>query len=112
MIRKTLIPFFVLCFVLAAAISTFAAETARFSLSSPMQVAGQKLPAGDYKISWTGTGDNVDVKFTSGKKVSVSVKAKMVETPTANVEFSRSTSGDKITMFYLKGQKQALAFAE
>ncbi len=110
--RKYIVPILAICFFLTVAIGAFAADSARFTLTDPAQVAGQKLPAGDYKISWSGSGNNVDVTFSSGKKINVTVKAKLVETPSKNIDYARASVGDKITMFYLAGRNQALAFGE
>ena len=62
------------------AVAAFAADsgTGKIHLASAVKVGSDQLPAGDYKVSWTGTGDNAQVTLTQGK-VSATAPAKVVE---------------------------------
>lgn len=43
-----------------------------------VQVGSTQLPAGDYKVSWTGTGKDVQVTIEAKGKPSVTAKAVLV----------------------------------
>jgi hypothetical protein len=62
--------------------SAFAATKANLTLNNPTTVNGTKLKAGEYKLEWDGTGPNVQVNVLQGKKVVVTVPAKVVDLPT------------------------------
>lgn len=51
-------------------------------IGEPVMLGSTQLAAGDYKVSWAGTGPVVHVTLTAGKK-SVSADAKLV-TPANN----------------------------
>lgn len=111
MILKSPVKFLVLALALTIAISAFAAtNSTKLSFSSPSQVAGQQLAAGTYKVTWSGTGENVEVKLAQGSKI-VTVKAKLVETPQKNRNYAKGVdqSGNLKTL-YIGGTKQALSF--
>lgn len=100
----------VFVFVLIIATSVFAANSGKIMFWKTTQVSGQQLPAGEYKLTWTGTGDNVDVKLVNGDKV-VTVKAKLVETPQKNRNFAQVVDQNgNLTRIDIRGQKQALSF--
>lgn len=39
----------------------------KIRLDSAVKVGSTELPAGEYKVAWTGTGDNAQVTLTQGK---------------------------------------------
>jgi hypothetical protein len=49
--------------------AAFAADggSGKIRLDSTVRVGSTELPAGDYKVTWTGTGDNTQVTLTQGK---------------------------------------------
>jgi hypothetical protein len=49
--------------------AAFAADSGsgRIRLDSAVKVGSTELPAGEYKVTWTGTGDNAQVTLTQGK---------------------------------------------
>ena len=55
-------------------------------LRSPATLNGKELPAGTYKISWTGEGSNVKVTFANGKKFTMETPGKFVERETQAVD--------------------------
>lgn len=67
---------YVMIAIIALSLSAFAVD-AKMSLVSPGKVNGTELKAGDYKLSWTGTG-NVQVNIT-GNGVKVTAPASVVE---------------------------------
>lgn len=52
---------------------------ATIRLYQPATVGSTQLAAGEYKISWQGTGEQANVTFSQGKKELVTVPAKVVE---------------------------------
>lgn len=64
-------------------IPAFAAKNSQtVQLPSTVSVAGTQLPAGDYKVSWTGTGPTVQVTLKqedTSKPATVSFSAKLVQ---------------------------------
>ena len=51
------------------AVGAFAADGGRgkVRLDSAVKVGATELPAGDYKVTWTGSGDNAQVTLKQGK---------------------------------------------
>ena len=54
---------------LLLASSAFAATKASLTLQNPATINGTKLKAGEYRLEWDGSGPNVEVSITQGKKV-------------------------------------------
>jgi hypothetical protein len=79
--RYTLKRFFGYAVIFASlSISALAAknsETVR--ISTPVKVGTTQLAAGEYKVSWTGTGSSVQVTIARSGKTAVTVPAKAVE---------------------------------
>jgi len=68
----------ILSTLLAAA--AFAADggSGKVNLDSAVKVGSTELPAGTYKVTWTGSGDNAQVTLKQGK-TSASTTAQVVE---------------------------------
>ncbi len=67
--------------MLAALVSfpAFAAKNSQsITLPGTVKVGSAQLSAGDCKVTWTGTGDNVQVTFEQRGKAPVTVAAKLV----------------------------------
>lgn len=75
----------VLGFVLLLATGAFAANKATVTLQHSATINGTTLKPGDYKFEWDGTGPNVEVSISQGKKLIAKVPAKVV-----NLGFSPS----------------------
>jgi len=100
-----------LAFLLAS--SAFAATKASLSVSDPVTVNGTILKAGDYKLTWDGTGPDVEVSIMQGKNLVTKVQAKLVDlnTPAANNSalVTRSSDGSRsLTGARFEGKKYAL----
>lgn len=59
----------------------FAASTnsSNVQLDQPVKVAGTQLAPGRYKVTWEGSGPEVQVHFLDGKKVVATAPAKIQE---------------------------------
>lgn len=73
-ILKGLLPMF----ALLLASSAFAANKGSLSVTDKVTVAGKPLAAGNYSLQWQGTGPDVELNIMQGKKVVVTVPAKVV----------------------------------
>jgi hypothetical protein len=73
----------VLSAVLATGLAPLALASGRQSVTVDINVAtslgGTKIPAGKYKIAWTASGAEAEVKVEQGKKVVATSKGKLVE---------------------------------
>jgi hypothetical protein len=62
-------------------IPAFAAKNSHdLTLATPVKVGATQLSAGEYKLTWTGTGSNVQVTIAQKGKTPVTVPAKATET--------------------------------
>ena len=60
--------------------AAFAADSGsgKIRLDSAVKVGSTELPAGDYKVTWSGSGDNTQVTLTQGK-TKATATAQLVE---------------------------------
>lgn len=54
-------------------------NSAALHFSSSTRVGPKEIPQGDYKMMWVGSGPEVQVIFSQGKKEIVTVPAKVVQ---------------------------------
>ncbi len=67
-------------------VPAFAAKNSQsLTLTTPVTVGTTQLPAGDYKVTWTGTGSNVQVTIAQKGKATVNVAAKLVDAKNGHV---------------------------
>jgi hypothetical protein len=104
-------------FLLAA--STFAGNSNKGSLKVPesVTVGGKQIPAGEYKVEWTGSGSNVEVSILNGKETVAKVPAQVVPLNKPSLGDGYSTSarqdGSKaLTDIYLRDKKYELVLGE
>jgi hypothetical protein len=102
---------------LLLATSALAANKGSLSVQEPVMVNGTKLPAGDYKVQWEGTGPSVELSITQGKKVIAKVPAQIVnlEAPSSSdaVVVKKNGDGSKsLSEVRLSGKKFAIAVGE
>jgi len=79
------------------------------TLSTPTVVSGQRIPAGDYRMAWTGGPTDVQVTFEKGSKVMAQVNAKLEERATPAPEgelISRTTKAGQQTLEEVRFEKQ------
>ena len=86
---------------LALTVNAFAASDTHkssFQISTPAQVNGTQIPAGEYTAKWDGAGPAVQVSIMQGKKVLATVPAQVVtlSQPASNsqAELKNNASGD------------------
>src|SRR5713226_6356951 len=103
--------------VLLLSTSLLAASSSSLNLSQPVQLNGTQLKAGDYKVTWEGTGPEVTVSVMKGSTVVAKVPAHVKEAEKnfdsnatllqKNADGSTSLNGIRFS-----GKKIALQFAE
>jgi hypothetical protein len=69
---------YALMLALMAAPAFAAKNSQSLNLATPVKVGTTELPAGDVKVSWTGTGDSVQVTIAQNGKT-LTIPAKLVE---------------------------------
>jgi len=99
---------------LLLATSAFAANKGSLNIPEAMMVNGQKLAPGDYKLTWDGTGPNVELSLVQGKTVVAKVPARMQDLSTpapTNIAVSRKNDDGTrtLTEVRLSGKKYAFA---
>jgi hypothetical protein len=70
-----------------------AKNTQTLNFSAPVTVGSTQLTAGDYKVSWTGSGSSVQVTLARGGKTVATVPAKLVEEKDSVNGITTSTQG-------------------
>ena len=78
-------------------VAAFAAESGsgKIHLSNSVKVGSTELPAGDYKVTWSGSGDKAQVTLTQGKNVA---------TTTARIEAAHQNN-DSVTVTSPNGER-------
>lgn len=100
-------------------VSAFAGNGGKKSLhfDSNVTVEGKPLPAGDYKLEWSGTGPDVKVNILKGKETVASVSARVVSVPAPNKQDGYSATAAKdgsrsVTTLFFSGDKYDLQIGE
>jgi hypothetical protein len=85
----------------------------KFSLTEAAQIGSTQLKAGDYKVTWEGTGSDVQVKILQGKDVVATTSAKLVNRslPQDAVTLGGTSGRKTLEEIDFAGKKQALVFA-
>ena len=112
-ILKAIVPTVVLLLSVSAWAADAASSTSRASLElrDPMTVAGTQLQSGKYRVEWTGSGEQVEVKIYRGSKEVVSTRAQLLKNDTSydHVSYSMGDKGSRVlTQLYFGKQKCAL----
>lgn len=94
--------------ILALSISAFAA-TSSVSLMSSGKLNGTQLTAGDYKLNWTGEGNDVQVSIT-GNGVKMTVPANIAPSPEKLRDAFVKTSDGTIKEIHLGGKNLIVKF--
>jgi hypothetical protein len=114
LISKSLVP----GVALLVATSAFAANKANkgsFDVFDPVTVSGHQLPPGQYKLTWEGTGPDVEAMILSGGKLVATVPAHLTDqseaAPTNVTQTRQNDDGSKsMTQVDFAGKKYSLSF--
>ena len=101
---------YALMLTLTAAPALAAKNSQSVTFASAVKVGTTEIPAGDVKISWTGTGDNVQVTLAENGKT-VSIPAKLVEEKHSHAGYvvSRANGADQLESIQLNNVSLQLA---
>ena len=85
----------------------------KLRLPETVNIEGKAVPAGDYKVTFSGTGPNVELKLVKGKETVATVTAQLVPIATTNSVDSygirQEADGKRtLTAIYLSGKKYNL----
>jgi hypothetical protein len=102
----------VLFIIFMFSLSAFAVTgSAKVELGAPTLVAGKQLPQGNYKLTWTGEGKDVQVTITSADKLTmVTAPAKIIEGPKAHTNQVVRNGDGSLKEIWFDGKTQALSF--
>lgn len=100
----------VLTFVLS--VGAFALDgKASIKVLTPVQLAGKQVAIGDYKLSYTGTGNDVQVTLTSAdKKTVVTATAKLGSGTKGNSNAIVASTDGIVKEIRLAGKSEVLVF--
>jgi hypothetical protein len=73
-------------------------NSASLNLEQTVKVAGIQLAPGQYKLVWEGTGPDITVSFTEGKKTVATASAKLVSNQADEEAIETFTAADKTTV--------------
>jgi hypothetical protein len=115
-ISKTLLP----ALALLLATSAFAANKGNkgsIKLDQPATIGGHQLAPGEYKLTWDGTGSNVELMILSYGKLVATVPAHLIELsrPGLNNAYEAQKNDDgsqSLSRIEFDGKKYALAFGD
>jgi hypothetical protein len=105
---------------LLLATSAFAANKGNkgsFEVFEPLTVAGHQLAPGQYKLTWEGTGPDVEAMILSQGKLVETVPAHLIELSrsepdNATVSHKNDDGSQSLTQVEFAGKKYALAFGD
>ncbi len=91
----------------------FAQEKGKLSLTENLTVQGKVLKPGNYKLTWEGTGSNVQLSIIQGRETVITVPATVVAGQNENraSAYSSRTAADgtkSLEAFYPEGKKIVL----
>jgi len=84
---------FALILALSAVPALAATNSQSVTFAGAVKVGSTQLPAGSYKVTWTGAGPAVQVTLTQGKKTLATVQAKVVEQKNNHNGVTTNTQG-------------------
>ena len=114
-LKLTVIPFLLfiaVAFTSSMAIARDSKDSEHVTLNDPVTVAGTLLKAGDYRVSWDGTGPVVQVTFKRGDKVLVTAPARLVNesSPYDGAIQMKTVGADTRVLEGIQWKKKALVF--
>jgi hypothetical protein len=102
---------YALMLTLTAAPALAAKNSQTVNFASPVKVGTTEIPAGDVKVTWTGSGDNVQVTLAENGKAAISIPAKLVEEKHSHKGYvvSRANGTDQLQAIQLSDVSLQLA---
>ena len=86
-------------------------NSANVELDQAVNVAGTPLAPGQYKVTWEGSGPNVMVTFTEGRKTVATAPAKLVNNPTSEAgAVETDTANNTVTLQAIDLKNETIQF--
>ncbi len=102
--------------VAASALAADKGNSTTVKIFDPVVVNGKTLVPGDYKVTWEGSGSEVQVSFLQGKAVVATAAAKIVPEDSANEQTATVTrqDGKGLDLIEIRpqGKKEVLRLGE
>ncbi len=97
--------------------SASAASKGSLKLEEAVSVNGMQLAKGEYKVTWEGTGPNVELSVIQSKKIVATVPARLVELSHSGLGQGYGTRKEEdgttsLTAIYFYGKKYELAIGQ
>ncbi len=119
LMRRTKFTTGLLAFSLLLAGSAIAgnANKGTLQVDETVTVGGKQLPAGKYRVTWAGTGSNVELSISEGKETLASVPAQIVPLQTAQngsgyTIKTDDAGGKALTEILFDGKKYKVSIGE
>jgi hypothetical protein len=111
--KKNVKRFFGFAVLLASlSVPAFAAKNSQtVAISDAVKVGSTQLPPGNYKVSWTGTGPNVQLTIAEKGGSSVTVSAKLVDAKNGHVALITNSAGGANVLESIQLQNLSLILA-
>jgi hypothetical protein len=88
-----------------------AKNSGSMSVPEPVKAGSTKLIPGNYDLTWTGTGADVQVTVTQNKKVIATFPAKLVEEANKNVGLETESQGGVDVLHSIRLRNTTLTLA-
>ncbi len=102
--------------MLLATTAFAASNKGPLQLTTPVNVAGKQLAAGDYTVKWDGSGSAVQVSIMKGKNVVATVSAQVVDLPSPSAYDSAVVTNEgaarNLQQIRFSGKKFALQVSD
>ena len=87
------------------------------NVAETVTVGGKQLPAGKYRVEWTGSGPGVELSISDGRETVAKVPAQILALKKAGAADGYSTSADQagnkaLTEILFAGKKYELSIGE
>ena len=94
-----------------------AANKGALKLSEPVTVNGTQLAAGEYRLTWEGTGPDIKLNIVRSNKIVATVPAQLVDLNHKGNDEGYGTRKEddgsrSLTAIYFSGKKYELAFGQ
>jgi hypothetical protein len=102
---------------LLLATSASAASKGSLKLEEAVSVSGMQLAKGEYKVTWEGTGPNVELSVIQSKRIVATVPARLVELSRPGLGQGYGTRKDEdgatlLTGIYFYGKRYELEIGQ
>ncbi len=94
-------------------VAAFAADggSGKLHLDNAVKVGSTELPAGDYKVTWTGSGDNTQVTLKQGK-TEATTSAQLVDVRRKNDAIATKTENGSSVLTEIQFRDKTLVLRE